>query len=86
MSKSKYRSEICKALSENLEELSLRDILSRRDICNTKAIYAIREIKKMIEEGIVIRVRNGKNSGKKAEWLDSTYMIKLNFIDSIKMI
>ena len=89
-SKSKYRSEISKALSEKLEELSLRDILSRRDICNTKAIYAIKEIKKMIEEGIVIRVKNGKNGknvgknvGKKAESLDSTYIIKLNFTDSI---
>ena len=42
-----YRYEIYKALSENLEDLSLRDIMSRRGIHKTKAIYAISEIKKI---------------------------------------
>lgn len=69
-----YRYEIYKALSENLEELSLRDIMSRRGIHKTKAIYAISEIKKMIENGLVIRFRISEKS--QSQWLDSTYIIK----------
>ena len=69
-----YRYEIYKALSENLEELSLRDIMSRRGIHKTKATYVISEIKKMIENGLVIRFRISDKS--QSQWLDSTYLIK----------
>lgn len=66
-----YRYEIYKALSEKLEELSLREIISKRKICKTKATYLIKEIKKMINEGLVIRIRTSD----KSQWLDSTYII-----------
>lgn len=64
-----YRKEIHASLTSTLGEISLRDIMSDRNIKPTKATYVIDAMKKMINEGVVRIV----TPSKKSKWLDATY-------------